>query len=126
MKRRSFALILLFASLVLGSCGASPPLPSALQVQDTGSALITTMNVAKVAITQGNHTYIPLNLEGDASVNIQNILWALGQFEQAYLVEVTSWKIEEKNASFFSKAYVYGIWIDHHSYGIWIDNRPIG
>jgi hypothetical protein len=66
--------------------------------------------------TCGNHSYAPINYDGDpADIHIE-ILEFLNVFEKQHPeLEVYDWKIEKQQASHSANRYVYGIWIDHRS-----------
>lgn len=71
----------------------------------TNAATITTI---------GDHSYISLNLEGNAAKNASAILHALEQFEKNNLnYRIVSWRIEGRVGTGLSDGYTFGIWIDH-------------
>jgi hypothetical protein len=63
-------------------------------------------------VTVGNRSYLPLNLLGNASENHQTILDVLKKFEDEKKMEITNWKVSERQTSTTS-AFTYGLWIDH-------------
>lgn len=115
---KNFACIFAAALLATAIAGcddnasASAPAPSALQSKPA-TANRTQINLS-VAITIGNHTYIPLNLPGDADQNVRSILAVLAAFEKSHSeFKVTGWSIEKQQSAYMEPAFVFGLWVDH-------------
>lgn len=67
-----------------------------------------------IEITNGNFTYLPLNLMGPAYHHVGEILVVLNEFEQKHSnLEIKSWSLEGNQASYAYAAHVFGIWIYH-------------
>lgn len=73
-----------------------------------------------VAVTVGNHTYIPLNIKGVNAVpakHVQDILSVLAAFEKAHPeLKVTNWHIEKQRyvvAYMKIRQTIDGLWVDH-------------
>lgn len=110
MKARKI-LILLFVLFIIGGlasgCGANSP--GVL----TKTTSVETVNL-DLGVTIGNHTYLPLNIDGDPSQHVQEILLIVDAFEKAHPEwEITSWNLEGAHSTYARLAYTYGIWIDH-------------
>ncbi len=110
-------LIITTAVLFLVSCGGNEPgairtdKPSAIR---TVGATLQAQYDLSVVVTVGNHSYVPLNIDGEAKDNVQNILGALDAFEKAHPeLEVTSWSLLSRQASYSTYGYTYGIWVNH-------------
>jgi len=64
--------------------------------------------------TNGDHSYIPINLEANISDEYPLILNILALFELEHPnLEVVDWKLQYKDSANSSYSYIYGIWIDH-------------
>lgn len=63
--------------------------------------------------TVGNRSYVPLNLMGNAAKNHQTILNILKKFEDEKKVEITNWKISDRQFAHTTQEFTYGLWIDH-------------
>lgn len=99
--------ILIFAALVVG-CSSSRPVSAV-------KALPANAYDMSVVVTVGNHSYIPINLDGKPNENVDVILGALKAFESANPnLEVTGWQIEKQQLAYVTSPYTYGIWVDHH------------
>ena len=87
-------------------------LPSAIQSK-TEMVTQPEINVS-VALTIGDHTWVPLNLEANPSDRVRDILLVLSAFEKAHQeLEIVGWKIEKNQRTYNAQAYIYGLWIDH-------------
>jgi hypothetical protein len=65
-------------------------------------------------ITVGDHSYVPLNLEGNPDKNCRTILKTLDIFKQKNPgLEVISWSIEKQQLAEGAKEFVFGLWINH-------------
>jgi len=60
-------------------------------------------------VTLGNHSYLPINREGNAADMAWDILHMLNTLEESHShLVVDTWAIEERSN------YVCGLWINHH------------
>lgn len=111
MKARKIMILLLVLFIIGGfASGCGQPNPPGVLTETTS---VKTINL-ELGTTIGNHTYLPVNIDGDPSEHVQEILQIVDAFESAHPEwEVTSWSIEGKHSGYSSGAYVYGIWINH-------------
>jgi len=73
-----------------------------------------TQTVTKYTITIGNHSFVPLKIEGLPSDNVTTILEALSIFESLHPnLEITNHVIEYQPKNGESPGRTYGIWINH-------------
>ena len=116
MRKAILALVvtvLLVLTVTMIGCSDSPPLPSAVQ-QKTVLGTLGTVYDTSVAVTVGNHTYVPLNFFGEAAYHVPKILGTLDAFEKAHPeLEVTSWSLSNHPATSTTYARVNGIWLNH-------------
>ena len=101
---------LLISALVIGVMfvGCGPAAPSVVDSQTTRSEYDIS-----IAITNGNHSWIPINISGKTSENAILILDILRSFETAHPeFEIVDWKIDSRPSD-YSGARIYGIWVDH-------------
>ncbi|PIP23918.1 MAG: hypothetical protein COX90_03895 [Candidatus Nealsonbacteria bacterium CG_4_10_14_0_2_um_filter_38_17] len=104
-------LFVLLVFLIMGGLSGCSSSPSVL----TQTTSVKGINL-ELGTTIGNHTYLPINIGGDPSGHVQEILQIVDAFESAHPEwEVTSWSIESKYAGYGVRAYIYGIWINHRS-----------
>lgn len=80
---------------------------------DKGNNKIISYNADNI-LTKGNHSYVPLNLEGIPKNRSEIILNVLEMFEKQHpYLEITDWKIDKRQTAHTTSAYIYGLWIDH-------------
>jgi len=109
MRKMTLAVATLIAAIVLlvASCGNEPS-----AIRTVGAT--TTQYDLSVAVTVGNHTYIPLNIYGRPDDHLPEILGVLDAFEKRHPdLEVTSWNLLRDQQAFTTSPYIYGIWINH-------------
>ena len=113
MKRALFlALALMVAPFITAACGEAAQ-PSVIQSTNVTQTQVIDLGVVT---TVGDHSYIPFNLDGDASQHVSEILSVLAAFEKAHPDwEITNWKVEEQHHAYFTGEHLYGIWVDHRS-----------
>lgn len=64
--------------------------------------------------TMGNHSYIPINIDGSPSEKILLILTILNDFEEIHPeLEITHWHIEKQQRAKHTDRKIFGLWIDH-------------
>jgi len=120
-----YALMILFLVLAIASAqgcvsaGSSsvPASPPSVLKSSPPSVSENEFNMNAVA-TKGNHSYVPLHIQGTPDEYrglILNVIWA---FEQAHPeLEVTDWKIEKIHWNLYNR-YIDGLWIDHKPRGL--------
>ncbi|MDP3999137.1 MAG: hypothetical protein Q8P76_00905 [bacterium] len=94
-------------------CNKNESAPSVIQ-NETKTVTQPKINF-NVAITVGNHTYLPLNLDRRRPADVANvILTILDTFEKTHPnLKVTNWHIEKNQLAYTTGAYIFGLWIDH-------------
>jgi hypothetical protein len=109
---------MIFAFAVATLCfvcsnGCSDPGPSVIKIKDGGAEQAYDLSVA---ISVGNHTYLPINREDvTPSKMAKEILDLLSEYETAHPdLIVDSWMIEKKQQAHGSTDKVFGIWVNHH------------
>ncbi|TSC91780.1 MAG: hypothetical protein CEN90_244 [Parcubacteria group bacterium Licking1014_17] len=116
MTRILFSVLGVYILLLSVSCGPTPP-----TVLITTSQTETKVNL-DAAITIGNHTWLPLNLEqgkpfGEPARPINHVLDILNilkAFEDAHPeLETTGWFIEKEQRASGTMRNIFGIWVDH-------------
>jgi len=67
-----------------------------------------------VAITRGNHTYIPINRQGNPHGVATKILELVESFENSHPeLSITEFQIEKQQTAHGVSDYIYGIWLHH-------------
>ena len=113
MKKLAYALVVL---AILGLIGWVTGLRIGFRVYDYRQEILNNLDsVLSKAVTNGNHTYIPLNLwPTSANNHVDVILAIVGAFEKAHPeLKVVSWRIEQRPPSYSTIHRIFGIWIDH-------------
>lgn len=115
--------ILLISALVLGvgalsACGAADPpgpTPPPYPLLTKSAAVAALPLDATGVYTQGNHSYIPINIAGKVNDRIYEILYRLDKFEKDHpeFEVLPGWKIEAREEALTERAFIYGIWVDH-------------
>ncbi len=68
----------------------------------------------EVALTVGNHTYVPINMEVAAEDNVEVILHTVAAFERQHTeLEVTGFDIQAQQHAHTTQPYTHGVWIHH-------------
>ncbi len=114
--KRALLLVAFAATLgFVGGCDNSPRPPSALDNPSYDMTVVTPGSVnLKVATTNGNYTYIPLNTSGRVDQHIGEIMAVLNAFERAHNeLDITSWSIEKQQSGYLTSPYIYGLWVNH-------------
>ncbi len=100
--------------LIVSLAAATPPTPTkhhpiieSVVIKEAGEKGFT-LNMEFVK-TEGNFSYIPLNLVGMPSENQKYVLMALAAFERQFSLRVTWFNIENHNIW----SLTYGIWVKH-------------
>lgn len=118
MKKR--LIFLPFLVLLMGADNCEYKKPSAIKypqkVEESRNPLVG--YDMSVAITIGNHSYIPLNLYADLygtpNEHVAKILGVIDAFEKSHPDRDTvSWQLDKQQNSGSLPAYISGIWIDH-------------
>ena len=63
--------------------------------------------------TQGNWSYVPINLYGRPDKYERHILTILETLESLYSYEIISFQIEKEQKASGALDYTYGIWVHH-------------
>lgn len=116
-KRIGLALMsVLLLGISLSACaeGAKPPSvlqPPPVAVPQGVTLKVYDLNVVK---TIGDHSYIPINIDGTPDSHADTILNILSVFKTSNPeLEITGWKIEKNQSAYTTGPYIYGLWIDH-------------
>jgi len=115
IRLRVLSAFVLFG-LFLAACNHDlPEEESALVEENLGDDRTQMSFDLSVAVTLGNHTYIPLNVKNAMPKDyVEVILELLDTFERAHPeLEMISWKVEWHPSTYDLYPYIYGIWIDH-------------
>lgn len=108
MRKTFFAMLLV---VVIGGMVGCADEPSAITQPENINETTIDLSVTR---TIGNHTYIPLNIDGAASKNITVILAVLDAFEKTRPeLEITSWSLLNDQVAYVTRPWVYGIWVNH-------------
>lgn len=100
---------------------SAPQQQSAIKFEPVQGALTASYDM-KTVETVGNHSWMPLNIDGDTTKDRDAkpseyrtfILGALCAFEKAHPeLEVTGWMIEKDQHARGASDHIYGLWIDH-------------
>lgn len=107
MKLKLLFPVLILAVLVVGCGGGSKPVSAV-------KALPADAYDMSVVVTVGNHSYIPINLDGRPDQQVGVILGTLQAFESTHPnLEVTGWQIEKEQRAYNTSDYIFGMWVDH-------------
>lgn len=108
MKHAIVCIVLSTLVVSVCSCDDSTPQPSVLNTQ------AAPFNSAAI-ITIGNHSYLPINKEGQPSEMVSEILQIISSFETAHPeLVVENWSVEKRQSAHVVTPKVYGLWINHH------------
>lgn len=107
-------LVLSLIGITLLSACEPEPKPTVLQPPPTSVERYD----LSVVRTIGNHSYMPLNIQGTPADHIDEILGALQTFEKNHPeLEVVGWWVEKHQVAFRTSNYIYGLWVDHRPKG---------
>jgi len=117
MSSRTLVIVLLISiPFLMGSSDCGPGNdgvngPSVLKDQ----TVLAEQNINFQSVTTiGNHSFIPIRINGNPAGHISEILGLLNAFEEKHPeLEITAWKIERDQVAHSSGAFIFGIWIDH-------------
>ncbi len=106
--------IALFLVLAFTLNGCSDDVVNKIFAKQTTHTI--TQTVTKHTITIGNHSFVPLKIEGLPSDNVTTVLETLSIFEALHPdLEITSHLIEYQPKNGESPGRTCGIWINHRS-----------
>jgi hypothetical protein len=102
----------IIALLFMAGCSSGPAGESVLKdALETPSA--KTINL-EIADTVGNHTYIPINIDGSPADNEHLILKIIEAFEKSHPeLKVTFWSPQGRENSYLRSSYTFGLWVNH-------------
>lgn len=110
MLSRAIKLIALVTGLPVG-CEPPPP-PSAFIVAEKPPQPPEAFNLT-VAVTRGNHTYVPVNAFSYPPGFHVRLLELVEAFEQAHPeLEVSCFNVEASETN-FRNPYIHGLWLHH-------------
>jgi hypothetical protein len=109
MKKMLVAILIVITLIPCSGCRKKDESTSVIQNNTT----ITEINLSTVK-TKGNRSYIPLNLAGRPSDNVDLILSVLDKFEKENAdKKVTTSKFSEQQNGYLVNPFTFGIWVDH-------------
>lgn len=106
--------VLAFFLLVISPVYAAAPESVIVGIQ--GDNIFINFQVVK---TEGNWSYIPLNLQGTPDFNQVYVLRVLNTFQTHKPYEVISFQVQYRNLE-----YDRGGSISPYTYGIWVHHKP--
>ena len=112
--RQLLGCVAVLVVLGLSGCEKWDQKPSAFSPAIAPTVQTTESFNLTVAVTTGNHTYIPINRFGDPAEYVHNILGLVEAFEQKHPeLEVTSFQMEKNQSGYATSAFIYGLWLHH-------------
>lgn len=106
-------IVLLFAICLSSPDFKRPQIPSAFQPLELEGLSKKSFNL-DVAITRGNHTYIPIHRDGGPAEFAEKILELVESFENSHPeLSISEFQIEKSQTSPGLSYYIYGIWLHH-------------